>query len=241
MLKKRIFHKEIIDDLEYGGPLLEENLKDMEFLNRWLGYNRKLIGEIERIWKKYKRAWGKKKIRIVDMGCGSGDGLRGIMDWAKRKKCDCELIGVDGNAYVVEYGKKRSKEYPEIKYYKEDIMRSERNEKCGYDIIVLNNVCHHFSDEEVTNLVKGLGTGNCMAIIMNDIHRHFLAYWGMKVLGKVFRFSRLTQEDGLLSVRKGFKKKELEKILDPIGKMYEIRWKWPFRWQVTLWGEKNFN
>lgn len=235
MFKTRIFKEEIIDDLEYGDPLLIENLRDMEFLNRWLGYNRKLIRQLERIRKKYEKTWGQKKIRIIDMGCGSGDGLRIIADWARIKGWSCELIGIDGNENVLDYCRSRSIEYPQIKYFKEDIVREKSYEGYSYDVIVLNNVCHHFKEAQMTNMLKRLGETPCMAIIINDIHRHFLAYWGMKVLGCVCRFSYLTQEDGLLSVKKGFKKKELEKILEGVGKKYEIRWKYPFRWQITIW------
>lgn len=234
MLKKRVFEKEIIDDLKLSDSLIIENLKDMEFLNRWLGYNRKLVGGIEKVCKKYK--WQGKKVRIADLGCGSGDALRSIGNWMRKRKRDCELIGVDGNETIIAYGKERSLIYPEIKYCVGDILSELNYKSYNYDIISLNNICHHFREKEIIHLLKKIKIDQCIAIIINDLHRHWLAYLGIKLLNKIFQFSALTQHDGPLSVRRGFKKRDLERILKSMGKEdYEIRWTWPFRWQIIIW------
>lgn len=234
MLKERILQREIIDDLELSDPLIIENLKDMEFLNRWLGYNKRLIGGINRVKKKYGKSWKERKILIADLGCGSGDALRYMGDWMKRMKYDCQLIGVDGNEAIIDYGRKRSLNYPQIQYCVRDILL-EDHEGNHYDVISLNNVCHHFSDCEMIHMLKKLKC-SCRTMIINDLHRHYLAYWGIKLLSTVCRFSPLTKHDGPLSVRKGFKRRDLKNILESMeSKDYEIRWTWVFRWQIIIW------
>jgi SAM-dependent methyltransferase len=44
-----------------------------------------------------------KIYHIVDLGCGSGDSLRAIADWARKNNFNVQLTGVDMNADVIEY------------------------------------------------------------------------------------------------------------------------------------------
>lgn len=242
MFKQRIEQKEIIDDLEFSDPLLIENLKDMDFLNRWLGYNKMLISGINKVRKKYQGIWYKRRVVLADLGCGSGETLRCVQNWAKKNKQNCEFIGIDGNKFVIAHAIKASSLHPKIRYHVMDILahgsfeetRKERN-----DIVTLNNVCHHFCDKELIHLIEHLRKHTRLAIIINDLHRHFFAYWGIKVLAWGCNFSNLTKHDGPLSVRKGFKKSELENIIIAAGSTaFEIRWTWPFRWQVIIWNGK---
>lgn len=243
MLRDRTDQQEIIDNLEFSDPLLIDNLNDMDFLNHWLGYNRTLISGIHKVKKKYKAIWQKRKVIIADLGCGSGDSLRCIHDWANNNKHDCELLGIDGNAFVIAHAIKASSLYPKIKYHIMDILSPEsfkRIGKEGNDIVTLNNICHHFCDKELIQLIEQLRKHTHLAIIINDLHRHLLAYWGIKILAWAFNFVKVTKHDGPLSVRKGFKKSELESILTAAGSnAFEIRWTWPFRWQVIIWNEES--
>ncbi|MBA4057205.1 MAG: SAM-dependent methyltransferase, partial [Marivirga sp.] len=71
--------------------------------------------------------------------------------------------------------------------------------------------------------------------IINDIHRHSLAYYSIRLLTKVFSKSSMVKFDAPLSVRRAFTKKELLEILNEAGiKKYTIQWKWAFRWQVLV-------
>lgn len=237
MFEDRIYEKEIIDDLEYSSHLIISNFEDIEFLNRWLGFNRNLVKCIEKVYTKYKAIdnENERKIVLADLGCGSGDALRYIADWMRKKKYSCELIGIDGNEFVINYGKQRSVDYPEIQYSVKNILLEENYKDCEYDVIMMNNICHHFNDEELVRLMKILKRNNFKSIIVNDLHRNRLAYLGIKLLNKLFRFSSLTQNDGPLSVRKGFKREDWKRLMENANiEDYDIRWTWPFRWQVMI-------
>jgi hypothetical protein len=68
------------------------------------------------------------------------------------------------------------------------------------------------------------------------LHRHWLAYYAIKFIIRIVTRSRLARYDGPLSVLKGFKRKELENLLQQAGiKNYNIRWMWAFRWQIILY------
>ena len=55
------------------------------------------------------------------------------------------------------------------------------------------------------------------------------------ILTRLFSRSYLVKHDAPLSVLRGFKKKELEELLNKAGILnYTIHWKWAFRWLVIV-------
>jgi len=227
MLKIRSEQKEIIDNLGYNNPTLIENLKDMEKINHWLGFNKAL----SRALKKIKNRFPKEKISLADLGCGSGDSLRYLYHWARSNQIALELHGIDANQFIIEYAKSASLSYPTIQYHYQNIFLSTAN----YDILTLNNICHHFTNDELINLLKKLKTQIRCALIINDLHRHLCAYWGFYCIAKFLRLSEITKHDGALSVKRGFTRVELINILHKAGiEDYQLRWDWMFRWQIII-------
>jgi 2-polyprenyl-3-methyl-5-hydroxy-6-metoxy-1,4-benzoquinol methylase len=204
MLKFRSDQKEIIDDLAFSDPSLIENLREMELLNKWLGYHQSLIKVVQKIYCKYQMDFNHKPIVIADLGCGSGDALKCIDAWASLKKVKCKLIGIDANPFVIKYAKHNSQQY-QIQYELQDILNL--NKKDVYDVVILNNICHHLNEKSLMQLVGHLASTTRIAIVINDIHRHWLAYIGIKLITTLFKFSSVTKHDGPLSVLRAFSKK----------------------------------
>src|SRR5947209_2483027 len=68
-------------------------LRDLARVNRWfLGYRPVLRG-LEGI----SRPPRNEPLRILDVGCGYGDGLRGVEQWAHKRRMPVELTGLDLN------------------------------------------------------------------------------------------------------------------------------------------------
>lgn len=234
MVNRSTDQREIIDDLGFCSPDLIENLREMELLNHHLGYNKILLNGLNRVYKKDRDIFHSRKIVIADLGCGNGGALRCIHDWMTKKSIDFELIGIDGNAFALECARNESGSYSRIEYRFGDILKEEKFEGF-YDIVILNNVCHHFGDSDIVGLLRNLKEKTRMAIIINDIHRHYLAYIGIKLITRVLSFSHLTRNDGPLSVLRAFRRKELGDLLILSGiSNYEICWTWPFRWQLLI-------
>ena len=72
-----------------------------------------------------------------------------------------------------------------------------------------------------------------LGFVVNDLHRHWLAYHSISILTRFFSRSHLVRHDARLSVAKGFSKQELQSIFRiPDGKKVTIDWRWAFRWQM---------
>jgi hypothetical protein len=76
-----------------------------------------------------------------------------------------------------------------------------------------------------------------VAVVINDLHRHALAYHSIRWLTRLFGGSYLVQNDAPLSVARAFRRADWERMLADAGiRRYELRWCWAFRWQVIIEG-----
>jgi hypothetical protein len=94
---------------------------------------------------------------------------------------------------------------------------------------------HHFKDAEIIKLVSVFNENASIGIVINDLQRSAVAYRLFQVLCFVFRLNKMSKEDGLVSILRGFKKDELENFSNRLGfKNYTIEWKWAFRYQWII-------
>lgn len=106
--------------------------------------------------------------------------------------------------------------------------------KNSYDIILITLVCHHISDDDLVIFLQLAHQAASKAVIINDLHRHVLAYWLYGLISPIFR-NRLITHDGLISIRRGFTYVEWQLLLQRAGlNRYRLKWCFPFRWQLIL-------
>jgi 2-polyprenyl-3-methyl-5-hydroxy-6-metoxy-1,4-benzoquinol methylase len=247
MFRFRSTQTELMDNLELNEAALISNLDEIEMTNRWFGSIRNIISALNHIYKNYDDVFGKSEVVIADLGCGSGDLLRAIAKWAAHKQIKIKLIGFDANACVLNCAVEKSHQYPNIEYHKYNILSSDFK-TMQFDITTLNSFCHHLDDATLIKLLSQLQKQSNLAVIINDLHRHWLPYWSIKLISKWLNFSYLAQHDGPLSVLKAFKKKELISLAHSIKlasnesakpnttvPSFFIRWSWAFRWQIIMW------
>lgn len=235
MFKKRCEQLELMDDLALSSDALIKNLDELSYVNRWLGGKRALLTAVNKIYQKYHHYFKRNVPSLVDIGCGSGDLLRSLQCWSQRKRCNIALNGIDANAFTLRYAEEKSKHYPEIRYEAGNIFSSAFTEQ-RFDIVTLNSVCHHFTDTELSALLQQLRAQTNLAIIINDFHRHWLAYYSIICLTRLLPCSYLIKYDAPLSVLRAFRKRELIELLATVPDVrVQIRWKWAFRWQVIIW------
>jgi 2-polyprenyl-3-methyl-5-hydroxy-6-metoxy-1,4-benzoquinol methylase len=234
MFTKRSQQNELMDDLSLNDDDLAKNLSELEQYNKWLGGKTVLLSALDKVHEKYHSHFTKQTIVIADVGCGGGDLLKAIDEWAKLNNVSVELIGIDGNPNVIRYAKHRKKSQTEIQYKTLDIF-SEEFKKMQFDIVCLNSVSHHFSDTALINLFKQLSNQTNLALILNDLHRHWLSYYFIKILTLILPFSYLAKHDAPLSVLRAFQKHELITLVKEASiSNYRIRWAWPFRFELIL-------
>jgi 2-polyprenyl-3-methyl-5-hydroxy-6-metoxy-1,4-benzoquinol methylase len=226
---------EIMDDLGFEGEVLGQTLEEIEFINKWLGGNAVTLNAVKRVIRERQLQVADKPVTISDLGCGGGGMLALIYKWAESEKIRVNLVGVDANDYVVKHASRKVPFHQCISFKKynvlEDAFKKER-----FDISTCTLFCHHFEDDVLIDFLKQLRQQTRIAIIINDIHRHWFAYYSIKYLTGLFSKSYMVKYDARLSVLRAFKKSELEQLAIKAGfTKFEIRWKWAFRFQAILW------
>jgi 2-polyprenyl-3-methyl-5-hydroxy-6-metoxy-1,4-benzoquinol methylase len=232
MFEKRSYQAELMDDLSLANDALRKNLDELELINKYLGGNEVVINALEKLQRK-KIFDPQKTIKIADLGCGGGDTLRSIAQWATKRNLSVELIGIDANQFMLDYAQEKAKQHhANIHFKKIDIFSAEFEQE-RYDICLCSLFCHHFTEEELALIFKKVQKNTRLAFIINDLHRHWFAYYSIKYITKILNGSYLVQNDAPLSVLRAFRRKELENLLDSVGfTRYELRWRWAFRYQM---------
>lgn len=225
--KQRTDKEELMDDFSIGGDLLRDTLDKLENINRWLGGNKVTVNGLKTILKNHPN---EEEITIVDIGCGHGDILRDVAIWGRKNNYKFKLLGVDANPTAIEYANELSKDFPELTFNTQDIF-SDEFKNSQFDVVLATLFLHHFKEKELTSFLGNTIKQTKIGIVINDLHRHKLAYYLFMLLS-VFISNKMIIEDGLTSVLRGFKRKDLENISNNIKVESEISWKWAFRF---LW------
>lgn len=226
---KRKMETEQMDDFTVQGDLLTETLDQLARINRYLGGNQVTMNGLKKILKGHPTD---KPLTIVDMGCGNGDLLRCIAEYGKKVGYDFRLIGIDANAHTVAYARKLSGNYKELSFQQLDVF-SEEFQKLEYDLVLATLFLHHFSEEEIVTLLQSVMKTATVGMVVNDLHRNALAYFLFRLLGLFIR-NPMTREDGLISIRKAFKREDLENMSKNMNAKSSIQWKWAFRYQWII-------
>lgn len=226
---------ELIDDLALDEPALARNLRELEWVNRRLGGRRTLLHALDDIRRRHRNAFEKGRVTIADLGCGGGDLLAAVDAWAADRGVRVALTGIDANPAVVTYARERLRDVPSIALEVRDVLSPALDEQ-RFDIVCLNTFCHHFDDEALVGLWRRLAARTRLAIIVNDLHRHWIPYVAIVALSRALGLSHLARHDGPLSVRRAFRRRELATLFARAGiRDFAIRWRWPFRWQAIAW------
>lgn len=220
---------EIMDDLEMSGKLLKNTLDQIASINKWLGGNSVTLNGLKILLENYSH---EKEISIVDLGCGNGDMLREVAKFGRKEGYNFQLVGIDANQTTIDYAIELSTNYPEIKYLKQDVL-SKAFQDIKYDIVLCTLFLHHFEDDVALNLIQSLLKVATIGAVINDLHRHPMAYYLFILLTLVIN-NEMVKTDGLISILRGFKKIELEQFAKKIEYKSIISWKWAFRYQWII-------
>lgn len=227
MLKYRSDQPEMMDDPATDRRLLQKNLQELDFLNRYFGGNDLVLNGLKKLVSR------KRASHVVDLGCGSGDLLKYIARWARKNKVKLTLTGVDRNIHAIRYLKRHCIGFPEISGVIMDYDDYLKSEPVA-DIYLCSLFCHHLNDTQLLELFKYLKRAKT-GFIISDLHRSALAYYSARAFTWIFNGTVLSRNDGPVSVLKAFKRKELEQMLEQSGiTNYTIRQKWAFRFQIIV-------
>ena len=228
---RRSDRKELLDrdDIPFGD--IARNMRELEVINTWLGGHAISVEGLRQLSR------GRQRISICEIGCGGGDNLRVLSRWCRNRGIDARVMGIDYNADCLSVAKEKWTDGPAEwvhSDYRQVVFSGQPP-----DIIFSSLFCHHFTDEELIGQLRWMEAQAGLGWFINDLQRHPLAYYSIRLLTAGLSRSYLVRHDAPLSVLRGFHRREWRALLDQtVAGKYTLGWKWAFRWLIVA--KKNY-
>jgi hypothetical protein len=91
------------------------------------------------------------------------------------------------------------------------------------DYIFTNHLFHHLEDHKIPEILKQIDTIAHRGFLVNDLKRSRLSYLMFLLLKPLFGDKSYSWRDGLMSIRKGFTKQEVEILVQKAGLSGTVR------------------
>lgn len=212
MFEHRSSQPERIDTGDYTEEEYKTFLREIRFINRWIGdrwaLRKSLLKKIDEL--------DLRTLSVVDVGAGSGEILKEIALTTRNRKADAFLVGLDLNELSAQSIANEAKHLTEINSVRGDALNLPFADG-SFDFAICSLFTHHFSDDGVVQIMMEMKRISRRGIFVIDLHREPGAYRMYKLFCFVFRISKLVRDDGLLSIKKGFQPDELSRLAERAG------------------------
>ena len=148
---------------------------------------------------------------LLDVGFGEGDMLRAIDAWALRAGFRPRLIGIDLNPRAEPAARAATDPARDIEYRTGDLFALDPGERI--DFVISSLVTHHMDDAIIGRFLMWMETRAVRGWFVNDLRRHWFAFYGFRALATVMRWHRFVRHDGPVSVARSFVVQDWERAL----------------------------
>jgi 2-polyprenyl-3-methyl-5-hydroxy-6-metoxy-1,4-benzoquinol methylase len=224
MLKARSTRDEWMDDAAATEAAFDSALRDLARINRMSLAYRPTLRFLDRV---AARAGSPRPLSVLDVGAGGGDMLRAVAAWGGRRGIALELTGLDRSPWAARSAAKAGTPGDWITADLFDLPEDRR-----FDVVLCSLFAHHLRDPELVRFLRWLEARARVAWLVSDLHRHWVPYgfvWGAV---RALRMDPMVVHDSTVSIARGFLRADWERLLAEAGVPAEIRWAFPFRWQV---------
>ncbi len=228
---------ELMDDFSIQDHRLTEALEQLRPVNQLLGGYATTMAAIAPFLKSH----ADQTIRILDIGTGIGDFPEYIVRWAAAQSppIDVEITAIDANPVTVAYAQSTLQKrlapdlLAKIKLEVADALALPYADN-QFDLAIAAMFLHHFAHDNAVQIVRSMQCVASQGILINDLHRHPLAYYGIYALTRILPAVEMVRNDAPLSVLRGFTYAELEQIaISADLPKFSLNWRYAFRWLLS--------
>lgn len=230
--QQRSREPELMDGSDYGRDEYLDCLADLRRVNRYLGGYRSLARHLFPLIREQAIRRPGETIRLLDIGTGSADIPRTVVDWARSERIAVQFIVVDINHLAACTAAEQVRDYPEINAIRADALALPFADG-GVDFVIASLFLHHFEDESAAALLRGFSRVAREAFVINDLRRHPLAWISIILLTRIFTRNRLVRNDAAVSVKRGFTDHDIRRIVQLAGVRVRVVRHFPYRYIIT--------
>ncbi len=225
-----------MDDFSIDDERLTRSLDQLRVVNSWLGGYAAVMSVLEPYLLSRPGP-----TRILDIGAGVGDFAEVLAEWAVSQvpPVNVEIVATDANPATVAHAqqslvKRLSPAAARLVRVEVADALNLPYETCEFDIVMASMFLHHFDNDAATQILSSINRVAKVGIIVNDLHRHPVAYYAFTLAATVLRATPMIVHDGGVSVQRGFTRRELTELAHRAGIVTPgPKWRWAFRWLLS--------
>lgn len=226
---RRSSEPERMDDFSKGGAELTEALVHLRRLNRIFGASGPALYGVRRLWETLGRP---RRLTLLDVGAGSGDINRNILRWARKQSVEMNVILADVTEEARAESERVFRGEPSVTFVRSDLF--DLPARCA-DIATASQFAHHFDPELLPRMIERMLDVSKAGIVINDIHRHWIAWCAVWLVTRIVSDNRYIRHDGPLSVARGFREAEFRDAAKKLGiSKMTVSWRPLFRYSVII-------
>lgn len=226
-LNRRHPGPELIDDPLVSPDLLREAMDQLHQINRWLRCYQVSVEGVASLLPP-----GARQLSVLDVGCGTGESLRAIAAWCRGRGIEFRGTGIELSEETAAQARLACRDLPNLEFRAADLFSLEPED--GAEIVHASQVLHHFPGDAAARALEQMYRLAGRGVVVNDLHRHPVAWHGIRLLTAIGSRNPLIRHDAPLSIARGFSAEELRRLARGAG-AEEIRlaWRFPFRWLLV--------
>jgi SAM-dependent methyltransferase len=186
-------------------------LRDLARLNRWFFSHRPILHWLSSVAS--PRA--PQPLRIFDVGCGYGDGLRAIEGWAARRRVAVELTGIDINPDAVAIAAEATPAASRIQWIAADIFGYAPAQSAH--LVTSSLFTHHLLEGDIVRFLAWMERNASLGWFVNDLSRAAVPYHFLRIFTRVARLHRFVQNDAPVSVARAFIARDWQRMCAAAG------------------------
>ncbi len=191
--------------------VIEACLRDLARVNRWFGAWRPLLRWLDEM----RQPREAEPLRILDVGCGYGDGLRRIERWARERRIPVELTGIDLNPDSIAIAGAQGQSDSRIRWVAGNVFAYLAPRPAH--LIVSSLFTHHLGDSDVVRFVRWMEQNAEMGWFINDLSRAAVPYHLFRWFAKAAGLHPFVQHDGPVSIARAFVPEEWRQLCARAG------------------------
>ncbi|MGE0553505.1 MAG: methyltransferase domain-containing protein [Gemmatimonadales bacterium] len=198
---------ELLDDLAAPSELVRRSLLDIARSNRWLGGAAAAWHGVDRLLAGRRPA----SLTLLDIGTGVGDIPAAVGRRLERRGTRVTSIGLERHPVAARLAREGG-----LATILGDGLALPLPDR-AVDLVLASQVAHHLPPEGVVALAREASRVARLGVVVADLRPSRFGRWGFSLVSRVLSFDRATRDDGQLSLRRGFRPRDLATLLDRAG------------------------
>ncbi|HVC34196.1 MAG TPA: methyltransferase domain-containing protein [Chloroflexota bacterium] len=202
---------ELIDRSGHDPAVLAENLADIRQVNRWLGGTWLTIRALDHLTAGMPPG---AAVSILDVATGSADLPEAIIAEARRRGLVVRLLATDVSEQILGLARCRVSTAMEFAVVDGRFLPFAND---SFDVVTCSLVLHHLDPDAAVAMLREMSRVARRGIVVNDLVRSRIGYWGAWLLCHLLTSNPLTRHDGPLSVRRSYTYGEMTALAERAG------------------------